>query len=232
MTEVEALEIIIEQFAGEAGIVPRLRAGLGLNEEANTHVFAALDVLREAWRDRLRIPKRAVRAFVFVDDTIGEMSNQHGDLGIAELQMDLTIRIEECLRTDQIIQDEYERALASLVPGSPSQRIHDAWGDERGLLMALHDGKGLDPLEGADLFDAVSAFGSAFRDVDDIPRTTAYPLATLSGYVAGRWGIYRHRPAIQEQILALAEDLRNHIIESLGDCGPSDIHQMKMDLSE
>jgi hypothetical protein len=231
MSETEALEIIIEQFTGEAGILSRLRVGLGLDERANVRVFEALSVLRGAWRARLRIPKRAVQAFVHVDDAFFEIGNQYEDLDLSLLQMNLTERIEKCLTPDPMIVNNYERALARLVPGSPSERIYNAWMDEKGLLMALHEGKGLHVLQVADLFDAISNFGASYRDTDEIPRIIAYPLATFSGYIASRWGIYWHRPEVQEQILALAEDLRKHIIRSIDDDSPAILQQMKLDLS-
>ena len=103
--------------------------------------------------------------------------------------------------------------------------------------MGLHDGKGLNALEVADLFDAIDAIeaiealGKNLRSIDDISRVVAYPLASLSGYITGRWGIYWPRPTIQEQILVVADELRRHIITSLDDNASTDLHQMKMDLS-
>ena len=40
----------------------------------------------------------------------------------------------------------------------------DALMDEKGLLMALHAGTGLDAIVVADLFDAISTFGTSRRD--------------------------------------------------------------------
>ena len=103
------------------------------------------------------------------------------------------------------------------MPGSPSARIYDALMDENGLLIAIHAGKGLDAL--------------AVADRAEMPRIIAYPLATISGCIAGRWGMYRGQSRIQEEILALAADLRTRIIQSLDDNPPSTLQQMKMDLS-
>jgi hypothetical protein len=129
------------------------------------------------------------------------------DLDLPRLQMDLSDSIEKCLMPNPVIEKEYESGVARLMPGSPSARIYDAWMDEEGLHMALHAGKGLDALAVVALFDAISAFGASYRDTHEIPRIIAYPLATISGYIAGRWGMYWGRPKIQEEILALAKGL-------------------------
>ncbi|HEV2457131.1 MAG TPA: hypothetical protein VGS80_02110 [Ktedonobacterales bacterium] len=122
MSETEALEILIEQFAGETGIIPRLRAGLGLDEKANARVFEALDVLREAWRQRLCIPKRAVWAFAHVDDTIWEMSEQYEDLDLQQLQMGVSERIEKCLLPDLAIVQPSMTVRSSA--SCPARHLH------------------------------------------------------------------------------------------------------------
>jgi hypothetical protein len=144
-----------------------------LDEEANTRVFVALDALHEAWRDRLQVPKRAVQAFVYVDGVIGEMSPRYEHVDLWGLDIGISERVEKCLDPAPIIQEEYDRALARLDPRSPSWRIHHAWGDEDGLLMALHEGKGLDARAITDLFDAVTELGTAFRDEEEwgVPQT-------------------------------------------------------------
>ena len=112
MSEAEAADIITTQFAGEAGILARTHAGLGLDEHANTLVFEALGVLREAWSERLRVPKRIVRAFVYIDDSIGELSDDSPRLKPGASGMTLVCRptpivrfhpVERALLTDSTI---------------------------------------------------------------------------------------------------------------------------------
>ncbi len=204
MTEREAVTILQEQFAGDAGFVAQLRRGHGLDQAGIAQARAAIDVLKREWAHRSHVPKSAVLPLVDIYTSIASSAHLYPETedAIEDLAEEMRSRVE---------------GIFLWWPGTMPEAVAEAivvaqLSGMTSFVLDLHRRQGLrrDGLE--ELISALDTLRQAWEDRSDVPRTVVGKMLDARHAVWSNAGWY---PELQAELAAIAGDLKKRVIQCL-----------------
>ena len=211
MTEDEAISILNRQFVSDEGFLAKLRAQGTLGEDGVAQVRLALAALTQQWAASVSVPKRAVFALAHWN-LLDALIEIFPDLPLNRLHSDLFGLIELCLTPGEWATAEWRIGY-----DGPERTLVDEFRSEDGFLMRLHGGYGVEQQSVERILGAIQSVRMQYRGHARIPKAVAYVLVFAPEVIRGRWGIYRDRPSVQQEVLALADEIGQRVRSCLQD---------------
>lgn len=244
MAEQEAISTLFEQFTMPTGFLWRLQHGEGLDRHGLHQVWQALDTCRQAWADRICVPREAVLALTFIDEALPPTFDLYPDLKdeLIDLYFELSEKIADTLASafpsEEYSEEEYEShhdliwfwedwAEQAIIPDHPLTETealavlrHHLTGN--GLIVALRCRMGaLNKLGMAKAWFLISQALETLRPIwavsPCIPGDIAQELAQIRGGIINGWTFYDDLPTIQQSLLWFADDLGKQVQRCLSE---------------
>jgi hypothetical protein len=205
MTEIEAIAVVKEQFAGTSGFLARLQRGEGIDEMGVTQAKEALLTLKGAWADRSTIPKDAAFPLVDVLGTILSCMEKQpeGKNQIYYLAIEMDQLVDNVLLQEGESMSE-ERALAVV-------QFHFTEGESLGLM--LHRGASVNQeiVQGTivqELQMALDTLHQAWKTRQEVPKEVVRAMLPAPSFI----GYNTRMPAELRPLLdTLSQDVKERI---------------------
>lgn len=209
MTEVEAIAIVKEQFAGTSGFIARLQRGEGIDELGVNQAKEALLTLKDVWTNRNTIPKDAAFPLVDVMGTILSSMEKQPEVEhqIYDLAFDMAQLVDSVFLQEGEFMSE-ERALALV-------QFHFTEGESLGL--TLHRGDSVDGeiVQGLivqELQVALDTLHQAWKTRREVPKDVVRAMLPAPSVI----GYNTRMPAELRPLLdTLSQDVKKRIQQCL-----------------
>lgn len=198
MREEEAILILQEQLLSEHGFLSLLKQGLGIDYSQLELIHEALVTIKEIWRDRSNVPKKAVEPLIGILSTISSSvtlykgrENEIEDLGNTLREWIDPIFFSDMLRPSE---EEAIGIVRSQLLGPNS------------LATELYLGRGIDNNLLTMTYNALDTLEKVWKDRETVSKVAIGAMYDVYEAIWSCAGIY-HDDEIKQAIKTLAEEL-------------------------